>query len=110
MRPMLRDAPAVEAAQWEPSTTLSRVNQRGSLGGLGGEGIDARAAEAARLQRVQQGVFINEAAPGGVDQDGVRLHFGQLRRADEVLRLRRQGQVEGDDVALGENLVGGGAG
>ena len=33
MRPMLRDAPAVEAAQWEPSTTLSRVNQRGSLGG-----------------------------------------------------------------------------
>ena len=84
MRPMLRDAPAVEAAQWEPSTTLSRVNQ--------------------------QGVFINEAAPGGVDQDGVRLHFGQLRRADEVLRLRRQGQVEGDDVALGENLVGGGAG
>ena len=54
--------------------------------------------------------FINEGPPGGVGSDGVRLHFGQLRRADEVLRLRRQGQVEGDDVALGENLVGGGAG
>lgn len=60
---------------------------------------------------VQQGVFINGGRPRAVL---IRMASGFIlassARADEVLRLRRQGQVEGDDVALGENLVGGGAG
>ena len=45
MRPMLRDAPPWEAAQWGSEHHVVQGKPAGILGRLGGEGIDARAAE-----------------------------------------------------------------
>ncbi len=53
-------------------------------------------------QRLDQGLFIDDRAAGRVDQDGVRLHPGQLGRPDQVPCLLRQGHVKRQHVRCGQ--------
>jgi hypothetical protein len=52
-------------------------------------------------QRLEQGFLVNVWPAGGVDEDGRRLHAGELLAAKHPLRLRREGRMHRDEVALG---------
>ena len=54
---------------------------------------------------VVEGVLVDDGTAGGVDEDGVRAHAFEVGGVDEVAGFRGQGQVEGDDVRLGEEGV-----
>ena len=53
-----------------------------------------------RLDRVGERVLVHQPAAGGVDDPHAGFDRGQLAGADEAERLRRLGQVDGDEVAL----------
>jgi hypothetical protein len=54
------------------------------------------------LELVEQGIVVDERAPGGVDQGGAVHHLVQLGGADHPLGRGQGGGVEADHVAGGE--------
>ena len=73
--------------------------------GFFGYYVHSGGAETAAFQRGFYRRFVHETAPGGVDEDGARLHF---REGAGVYQLRcRRGEraVEGDKIRLGEQGV-----
>ena len=79
----------------------------GIVGGgrLGLLHVQAGPGDDAVLQGGDEGGLIHQSAPGGVDEAGGGLHFGQGIGVDEVAGLVAEGAVEGDEVAAGEQLV-----
>ena len=59
-------------------------------------------AEAAAFQLGKQGVLIDEAAAGGVDDNAAGRELGEQCRRDAAGRLRRQAGVDDDGLGLGE--------
>ncbi|KYK59060.1 hypothetical protein DCS_00187 [Drechmeria coniospora] len=67
--------------------------------------VEGDAAEVIRLEGADDGPRVEEAAAGGVDEHGARLHLGDGVGVDDVLGRVHERAVEADDVALGEELV-----
>jgi hypothetical protein len=58
------------------------------------------ATDAFLLQSDQQRFLINQPTAPDVDQQGVGLHGGQFRRANQVVRLRQERYAKDDIIAL----------
>jgi hypothetical protein len=67
--------------------------------GFGREQVRTHGAKMPALQRIDQRRLVHQAAMRGVDQDSTGPHQPQGRGIDQPLRLRRQRQMQGDDVA-----------
>ena len=72
---------------------------------LVGQHVEAGGGELAAAQRLDQGAGIDDAAAGGVDQDGALLHAGEGFGVDQVLGLRQRRHVQGDDVGAGQQFL-----
>ena len=70
-----------------------------------GEHVEAGGGEAPALQRGAQRLRVHQPAARGIDQDRPGLHAREPRRVDHAVGLRRQRDVEGDDVALRQQRV-----
>ena len=73
--------------------------------GLRPKGVGPVIAQMAALQAGSHGGLIHQGAPGGVQQDGPRLHLGQGVGTDQPPGGGGGGTVEADDVALGQQGV-----
>ena len=70
------------------STTFGSFSQRVALRqGLGREHVEAGGREPTGAQGLDQGRLVDEAAAGGVDQDGAGPHAGEGRTVDQALGL-----------------------
>ncbi len=81
------------------------VEQRARRAGFSGEHVDARAGHPAFLDSHGERVLVHEATAGGVDDPYAGLDQPQLPFGDEPKRLRGLGQVDRDEVGLGQQLV-----
>ena len=72
---------------------------------LGLEDVDRRAGDLARLQSIGQCRFVDQPAPGAVDDPDRRLHQRDLAGADQVARLGRQRRVQAQEVAAAPEVV-----
>ena len=71
-----------------------------------GEHVEAGGRDLPGLQGVVQRLLVDDATAGRVDDDaGAGLALGELLGADQADRLRRLGQVHGDEVRLRHQLV-----
>ena len=61
--------------------------------GFFGYYVHSGGAETAAFQRGFYRRFVHETAPGGVDEDGAILHFGEGVGIDELCRRRGEGTV-----------------
>ena len=67
--------------------------------------VQAGRADFAGLDPLQQGLGVDQAAPGGVHEHHALLHPSDRRSVDHVTGLLRQRAVQGDDVGPLEQLV-----
>jgi hypothetical protein len=65
--------------------------------------IEAGTPDHTSLQCKCQGLFVDEAVSGRVDEQGIMTHHRQLFRADHAASLLREGRMKGDDVAFLKN-------
>ena len=73
-------------------------------GGLSFEHVHGGHAGAAPVQAGDEGVGLDQLGPGGVDQQGRGLHARQVFQGHDAPGVVRQPQLQGDDVALLEEL------
>ena len=73
--------------------------------GFFGYYVHSGGAETAAFQRGFYRCFVQQTAPGSIDEDGAILHFGEGVGIDELCRRRGEGTVEGDKIRLGEQGV-----
>ena len=86
--PMSRNISSVQAIEWGASSTCSNWPKRcGSVSGSPTKQSMRRAGDAPLLQGFVQGVFVDDAAPRGVDQVGVGLHRRPVRFRPIRLRV-----------------------
>lgn len=78
--------------------------------GFGGEDVAGGAGDLSVVEGGDEGGFVDDAAAGDVDEVGGGFHFGELGLADEVAGGVRQGAVDGDNLAGGEQFVEGDGG
>ena len=71
---------------------------------LGVGDVETGAADRAVTQGVDEVVGDDVAAPGHVDEPGVRLHQRQLVGGDDALGLRRQGEGQDDEIGTGQGV------
>ena len=69
------------------------------------EDVERRTRQMARVQRLDQRRGVHQVSPAAVDQDGARLHPGQLFGPDYVPCLVAEPDMEADDVRLLEEGV-----
>jgi hypothetical protein len=82
---------------------LELRDEAGPVGlGLLGEDVDGGAADAAFGEREGEGVDVDDGAARGVEEEGPVLHPVDLVGAHHAAGLRRLGDVQGDEVGLGE--------
>ncbi len=67
--------------------------------------VQRRGADMAAAQGREQRVAFHERAARGVHEDHARLHLGDCRVVDHVVRLGGQRTVQGNDVRLREQFV-----
>ena len=73
--------------------------------GLHPKGVGPVITQMAALEAVSHGGLLHQGSPGGVQQDGPRLHFGQGIGVDEAPGGGGGRAVEADDIALGQQGV-----
>lgn len=69
-------------------------------GGLALKDVGAVAAEVAAFEGLEEGVFIADGPPGGIDEDGAGADEGELARADEAAGFIAEVDVDGDSVGV----------
>jgi hypothetical protein len=74
---------------------------------LVGEDIETGRRELAILERLEECLLVNDTSTGSVDKARSLLHLVELLAAEELVGLVVEGDVEGDDVGLREELVQG---
>ena len=84
---------------------LRQIEQRAVGAGFGSEHIQTRGAYVTGDDRVSQGLLIDEAAAGGVDDDHAGLGLGQCFLAQQPGGLLGLGQVHRDEVGAGQYIV-----
>ena len=67
--------------------------------------VERGAEETLSRQRLQQRFGVDDAAAGGVDQQGRWLHFGESGCVDQVPGRIEQRHVQADDVAAFQKFV-----
>jgi hypothetical protein len=67
--------------------------------------VEPGAAEPPVAERLEDGIEIHDLAARGVHEERARPHRGDLARADQVTRFRRERHVDGHRVASLEELV-----
>ena len=72
---------------------------------LGREDVERRSGDVAGAEGVQQRVLVHQLAAGGVDDAHARLHAREGACIDRALRLRREREVEGEEVGLGQGVL-----
>ena len=75
-----------------------QAEERAVGAGFGGEDVERDAAEFAGFQTVGECGFVVDAAAGTIDEPHARLHFLNLRRADEAAGLIGQRRVDREVV------------
>ena len=76
------------------------VEDRQVAGGFVDEHIQSGARQLLLLQRFQQGLIVNQLAPGHIDQARAGLHQRQPGAGNQVHRAGRQRRVQGDEIGL----------
>ena len=71
---------------------------------LDGQHVEAGARDQPLVERLNQRRLIDQSAAGGVDEQGIALHFAKRRDVDQVARRRQQRAVQRDHVGLREHL------
>ena len=84
---------------------LRQLEQRGVGARLRGVDVEARTADVAGLDGVGQGLLVDEAAAGRVDDDLALLRLRQEVGVEHAGRLLGLGQVDGDEVGAGDQLI-----
>lgn len=69
------------------------------------ENIQSTRSHLPALQSFHQSILINDSSASGIDDDDPFLHFRELLRADDMVRVLVQGEIQTDDVGSGEELV-----
>ena len=85
------------------------VEQRVVLRRLGVEHVQPDAAEPTGDQRLEGRVVVDQRPPAAVHQDGAGSGERQPLGVQQVVGLGRERQVQGDDVAAGQQLLEGAA-
>ena len=85
--------------------TLGWSTSEKSSGGSLSKTSRAAARTLPELRALEQGLLVDDAAAGDVDDDDAVLHLGELGLAQDGLGLL--GNVEGDEVGRGQELVEG---
>src|SRR5690606_10916303 len=67
--------------------------------------IQSERSQLAALERVDQRARIHQGAAAGVDEHRSRLHSRQGCGVDEVVSIRREWQVQRDDVGGGKEIL-----
>ena len=75
------------------------------LGGLGLEHVQCRAGDMAIVQCSFQGMFVNQAATGAVDDAHALLGPGDGVGRQDVLGFRRHGHMQGDEIGPRQQVV-----
>jgi hypothetical protein len=88
--------------------SVEGVAEVGSVrSGFGGEDIDGGTGEFATLEAVNEGRDVDDLAAGVVEEVSSVLHLGDLLGANEVGGFGKFGNVKGEEVGGGEELVEG---
>ena len=69
------------------------------------EDVEGGAGDLAFGDGAREGVLVDDAASGRVDEQGAALHFLERRIVDHVLGLRRERCVNCQEVGAGQQLV-----
>ena len=72
--------------------------------GLRFEDVDRGHSGAAPIQAGHERIGLDQFGSGSVDQEGGRLHSGQIFQADRGARCLSQSQVQAQDIALSKQL------
>ena len=101
-----RSAPAQSLAEamWGVTTTFGICSRGLGVDRLLLGDVQAGAQICPACRGGDEGLLVHHGAPAGVDQDGVRLHQAQLGGPDQVVRLGRAGDVQGDEVRVLQHL------
>ena len=83
------------------------LEQRRLGGGLGEEHVERSSGDATLAHRVSQGDFVDDAPARGVHDAQGRLGVGQQLGGDEPERVRRLGQMDGEEVDPRHQLLDG---
>ena len=75
------------------------------FGRLDGEDVEGRAGDVAAFERGDEGRVFDQLAAGAVDDAHALLHGGESLGVDDAVGLRREADVQGEVVGLGEELV-----
>ena len=67
--------------------------------------VEGCAGDLSLLQRVEERLFVDDAAARGVDQERRRLHAGKEGGVDHPLRRRAVGYVDADEIGLPRQRV-----
>ncbi len=66
--------------------------------------IEACAGNLLGLERLDQCLLIHHCPTGGVDEEGSRLHQGQLARPDQMVRGRGEWDMQRHEVRLPKHV------
>ena len=80
-------------------------DERVADGRLFGEDVERRAGDALLLKRGDQRRFVDQRAAGGVDQQRIGPHQGELLGAEQRRRAGRRRGVQADHLGTREQLV-----
>ena len=89
------------------TTTESMPNSGDSRGRFGGEDVEGGAGDRTVAERFGEGRLVDDPAAGDVDDAQAGLGLEQQFAADQAGRLGGLGQVDGEEVGLGDDLVEG---
>ena len=103
--PAFSCASDVLAPRWGVTTTLSSSNSGLSVHGSRGVYVEPGACHPALFERAGQGGLVHDPAAGSIDDAHLWLDQVQLAIADQPRGLGVPGQVDGDEVRLGQQLV-----
>ena len=76
-------------------------------GGFVDEHIQGGAGQLLPFQRFQQGLIVNQLAPGHIDEARAGLHQRQAGAGNQVHRAGRQRRVQGHEIGLGQQFLQG---
>ena len=66
------------------------------------EHIERRARDMAAIEKCAQGLFVDEPAARAIDDSHALLGLGEIFRRQNILRLRRQRRVQGNEIGAAE--------
>src|SRR6476646_6908108 len=69
------------------------------------ENVESSGRDMAGSQSLGERGFIDEPAAGAIDYPHPASRFGQPRRVDKMMGLRRERRVERDEISAGQKII-----